>query len=64
MKITRAKVGTHAATVIYVVEGELRLGSYIRWVDDPKHVKLGPQHRHGGIIDRIDEDGLIFVERM
>jgi hypothetical protein len=65
VKITRAKVGTHSAQVIYVVEGEIKLGSYIRWVERPEYIGMTASHiLLGGIIDEIHEDGLVFVERM
>jgi len=60
----RAKVGTHSSCIILLVSGELELGSLITFLEpdgktDPQWLKP-----HRGLIDQINADGLIFVERM
>ena len=63
MKYIRAKLGTHSSQRILHLKGRVALGSIIEWVEGPDYrAKWG--RRHSGIIDRINPDGLIFVERM
>ena len=63
MKYVRAKIGTHAVTEILVLKGSTKLGGRIEWVEGPDFmVKYGVRHR--GIVDHVNEDGLIFVNRM
>jgi len=61
MKWIRAKVGTLAASKILHIRGRIQLGEFIEWreIGETKWTKT-----HRGLIDKINSDGLIFVERM
>lgn len=62
MKYIRAKIGTHAVQRILHLKGAIKLGSFITWVEEGTSPKWG--RKETGVIDKINTDGLIFVERM
>lgn len=61
MKWIRAKVGTLPSQLILHTRGKIKLGSLIEWKERGETKWTKP---HSGIIDKINDDGLIFIERM
>lgn len=68
------KVGTTATTLIWVVDKEtVNLGDWVYYIDDNDHVHpddkkcymtyLSDHQWHRGVVDRINEDGYIFVTK-
>jgi len=61
MRWIRAKVGTLSVRMILHLRGRCRLGEFIEWRERGENKWTRP---HRGLIDKVNDDGLIFVERM
>lgn len=68
------KVGTVASTLIWVVDKEtVNLGDWVYYVDENDHIRpsdkkcymmyLSEHNVHRGVVDRINDDGYIFVTK-
>lgn len=60
MRYIIAKIGTHPSQRILLLKGAPREGCWVEWSETGR--RRG--RRETGIVDRVNDDGLVFISRM
>ena len=68
------KVGTTASTIIWIVDKEeVKIGDYVHYIDEStSHICPANKYSymkylnedHSGLVDRINDDGYIFINKI